>query len=253
MIYYLEDDEQIRKLALYTLNRTGYETRGFARAFELYKAIDERMPDLILLDVMLPGEDGVSVLKRLRSNEATSDVPVMLLTAKGSEHDKVTGLDAGADDYLSKPFGLMELVSRVGALLRRDERARRRALAGIPDRSLLREADELDGVNREKTESVLSADRIHLDAARYEVHVADRLVQLTHKEFELLHYLLENRGFVLTRAQMLDRVWGYSEGYETRTVDAHILTLRKKIADVDQDSSDLIETVRGVGYRLRGE
>ncbi|WP_028263368.1 response regulator transcription factor [Atopobium fossor] len=231
MIFYLEDDQQIRDLALYALERTGHEVRGFSRATELYEALKTTIPNLILLDVMLPEEDGVSVLKHVRADQATQDIPVMMLTAKSTEYDKVKGLDAGADDYLTKPFGMMELVSRVGALLRRDERARRHA--------------------RTKAQ-FLELGSIKLDPERYEVCVAGKEVRLTHKEFELLRYLLEKRGYVLTRTQMLEHVWGYRDGYETRTVDAHILTLRKKIADIDPTAAECIETVHGVGYRAQG-
>lgn len=238
MIYYLEDDEQIRNLAIYTLGQTGHETQGFSRAPELYAALERQVPDLILLDVMLPGEDGFSVLARLRSRSETRDVPVMMLTAKSTEYDTVTGLDAGADDYLSKPFGMMELVSRVNALLRRETRARRHGLAQA--------GMWQSGVN----DTVLEAGPIHLDAARYEVTVAGKPVQLTRKEFEMLRYLLANRGIALSRSQLLDHVWGYSVVGQTRTVDAHVQTLRKKLSAADPAAAELIETVRGVGYKL---
>ena len=255
MIFYLEDDSHIRDLALYALERTGYEARGFSRAAELYAALKTTVPDLILLDVMLPEEDGVHVLTQLRANQATQDIPVMMLTAKSTEYDKVKGLDAGADDYLTKPFGMMELVSRVGALLRRDERARRHAqtrkdIQVQPSATLI--TDEPVPAQEQHEAQLLEAGSITLDPGRYKVCVAGKEVRLTHKEFELLRYLLEKRGFVLTRTQMLEHVWGYRDGYETRTVDAHILTLRKKIADIDQAAAECIETVHGVGYRVQG-
>ena len=210
MIYYLEDDEQIRNLALYTLEQTGHATRGFSRASEMDVALATEVPDLFLLDVMLPDEDGISVLKRLRADSRTANVPIMMLTAKSTEFDTVCGLDAGADDYLAKPFGMMELISRVNALLRRHERV-----------------------------------------ARYQVTADGEEVQLTHKEFEMLRYLMENRGIVVSRDLLLDRVWGYSIAGETRTVDAHVQTLRKKLSEVCPEASTYIETVRGVGYRLK--
>lgn len=236
MIYYLEDDEQIRNLALYTLEQTGHATRGFSRASEMDVALATEVPDLFLLDVMLPDEDGISVLKRLRADSRTANVPIMMLTAKSTEFDTVCGLDAGADDYLAKPFGMMELISRVNALLRRHERdvhtgQREMAAAG-------------DG-------ETLEAGPICLNVARYQVTADGEEVQLTHKEFEMLRYLMENRGIVVSRDLLLDRVWGYSIAGETRTVDAHVQTLRKKLSEVCPEASTYIETVRGVGYRLK--
>ena len=232
MIYYLEDDEQIRNLALYTLEQTGHATRGFSRASEMDVALAGEVPDLFLLDVMLPDEDGISVLKRLRADSRTANVPIMMLTAKSTEFDTVCGLDAGADDYLAKPFGMMELISRVNALLRRHERdvqtgQREMAAAG-------------DG-------ETLVAGPICLNVARYQVTADGEEVQLTHKEFEMLRYLMENRGIVVSRDLLLDRVWGYSIAGETRTVDVHIRHIRQKLGD----DAPYIETVRGVGYRLK--
>ena len=232
MIYYLEDDEQIRNLALYTLEQTGHATRGFSRASEMDVALAGEVPDLFLLDVMLPDEDGISVLKRLRADSRTANVPIMMLTAKSTEFDTVCGLDAGADDYLAKPFGMMELISRVNALLRRHERdvqtgQREMAAAG-------------DG-------ETLEAGPICLNVARYQVTADGEEVQLTHKEFEMLRY----RGIVVSRDLLLDRVWGYSIAGETRTVDAHVQTLRKKLSEACSEASTYIETVRGVGYRLK--
>ncbi len=234
MIYYLEDDEQIRTMALYTLEQTGHATRGFSRASEMDVALASEVPDLFLLDVMLPDEDGISVLKRLRADARTANVPIMMLTAKSTEFDTVCGLDAGADDYLAKPFGMMELISRVNALLRR--RAR--------------DVQEAAGEGSAE-EAVLEAGPIQLDAARYRVTVDGQEVQLTHKEFEMLHYLMENRGIVVSRDRLLERVWGYSVAGETRTVDAHVQTLRKKLSEASADAAAYVETVRGVGYRLK--
>lgn len=232
MIYYLEDDEQIRNLTLYTLAQTGHETRGFSRAVEMDAALTHAVPDLFLLDVMLPDEDGISVLKRLRRDPRTAGVPIMMLTAKSTEYDTVTGLDAGADDYLAKPFGMMELLSRVNALLRR---AAREAVEAAP--AAVGEA--------------LDAGPISLDSASYRVTVSGEEVRLTHKEFEMLRYLMENRGIVVSRDKLLEHVWGYGIAGETRTVDAHVQTLRKKLGEADPDAVSFIETVRGVGYRLK--
>ncbi len=219
MIYYLEDDEQIRNLALYTLEQTGHATRGFSRASEMDIALASEVPDLFLLDVMLPDEDGISVLKRLRADARTANVPIMMLTAKSTEFD-----------------GMMELISRVNALLRRHERdvqASQRESGAAGD------------------EDVLEAGPICLDVARYQVTAAGAEVQLTHKEFEMLRYLMENRGIVVSRDLLLDRVWGYSIAGETRTVDAHVQTLRKKLSEACPEAATYIETVRGVGYRLK--
>lgn len=236
MIYYLEDDEQIRNLALYTLEQTGHETKGFARAREMDVALAGELPDLFLLDVMLPDEDGISVLKRLRADARTASVPIMMLTAKSTEFDTVVGLDSGADDYLAKPFGMMELISRVNALLRRHERDTKSSRGQL--------TNDADG-------GMLTAGPICLDVDRYQVFAADVPVQLTHKEFEMLRYLLENRGIVVSRDRLLERVWGYSIAGETRTVDAHVQTLRKKLSEACEEAASYIETVRGVGYRLK--
>ena len=250
MIYYLEDDEQIRNLTLYTLAQTGHETRGFACASELYEAVASAVPDLFILDVMLPGEDGISVLKKLRAREDTANVPVMMLTAKSTEFDTVSGLDAGADDYLTKPFGMMELLSRVNALLRRARRDAELARQAV-DAARAQAAETAPAASAAGAD-VLDAGPIHLDAARYAVTVGGTEVRLTHKEFETLRFLMHNRGIVVSRSQLLDQVWGYEVAGETRTVDAHIQTLRKKLAEADPQASSLIETVRGVGYRMKG-
>ena len=221
MIYLVEDDDSIRELVLYTLHTTGFEAEGFRNAADFWQALEKELPQLVLLDIMLPDEDGLHILKRLRAGAETADLPVMMLTAKSSEYDRVVGLDSGADDYLPKPFGMMELVSRVRALLRR---------AAKP-------AAE---------DKLFTAGSLAVDVKRRAVTVDGEPVILTYKEFELLCYLLENRGVVLSRDQILKKIWDYNYSGETRTVDVHIRTLRQKLGD----AGALIETVRGVGYRL---
>lgn len=221
MIYLVEDDDSIRELVLYTLHTTGFEAEGFRNAADFWQALEKELPQLVLLDIMLPDEDGLHILKRLRAGAETADLPVMMLTAKSSEYDRVVGLDSGADDYLPKPFGMMELVSRVRALLRR---------AAKP-------AAE---------DKLFTAGSLAVDVKRRAVTVDGEPVVLTYKEFELLCYLLENRGVVLSRDQILTKIWDYNYSGETRTVDVHIRTLRQKLGD----AGALIETVRGVGYRL---
>ncbi|WP_418784735.1 response regulator transcription factor [Hominenteromicrobium sp.] len=221
MIYLVEDDDNIRELVLYTLHTTGFEAEGFRNAADFWQALEKELPQLVLLDIMLPDEDGLHILKRLRAGAETADLPVMMLTAKSSEYDRVVGLDSGADDYMPKPFGMMELVSRVRALLRR---------AAKP-------AAE---------DKLFTAGSLAVDVKRRAVTVDGEPVILTYKEFELLCYLLENRGVVLSRDQILTKIWDYNYSGETRTVDVHIRTLRQKLGD----AGALIETVRGVGYRL---
>lgn len=221
MIYLVEDDDSIRELVLYTLHTTGFEAEGFRNAADFWQALEKELPQLVLLDIMLPDEDGLHILKRLRAGAETADLPVMMLTAKSSEYDRVVGLDSGADDYMPKPFGMMELVSRVRALLRR---------AAKP-------AAE---------DKLFTAGSLAVDVKRRVVTVDGEPVILTYKEFELLCYLLENRGVVLSRDQILTKIWDYNYSGETRTVDVHIRTLRQKLGD----AGALIETVRGVGYRL---
>lgn len=221
MIYLVEDDDSIRELVLYTLHTTGFEAEGFRNAADFWQALEKELPQLVLLDIMLPDEDGLHILKRLRAGAETADLPVMMLTAKSSEYDRVVGLDSGADDYMPKPFGMMELVSRVRALLRR---------AAKP-------AAE---------DKLFTASSLAVDVKRRAVTVDGEPVILTYKEFELLCYLLENRGVVLSRDQILTKIWDYNYSGETRTVDVHIRTLRQKLGD----AGALIETVRGVGYRL---
>lgn len=221
MIYLVEDDDSIRELVLYTLHTTGFEAEGFRNAADFWQALEKKLPQLVLLDIMLPDEDGLHILKRLRAGAETADLPVMMLTAKSSEYDRVVGLDSGADDYMPKPFGMMELVSRVRALLRRAAKP----AAG---------------------DKLFTAGSLAVDVKRRAVTVDGEPVILTYKEFELLCYLLENRGVVLSRDQILTKIWDYNYSGETRTVDVHIRTLRQKLGD----AGALIETVRGVGYRL---
>ena len=221
MIYLVEDDDSIRELVLYTLHTTGFEAEGFRNAADFWQALEKELPQLVLLDIMLPDEDGLHILKRLRAGAETADLPVMMLTAKSSEYDRVVGLDSGADDYMPKPFGMMELVSRVRALLRR---------AAKP-------AAE---------DKLFTAGSLAVDVKRRAVTDDGEPVILTYKEFELLCYLLENRGVVLSRDQILTKIWDYNYSGETRTVDVHIRTLRQKLGE----AGALIETVRGVGYRL---
>ncbi len=223
MIYYVEDDENIRELVVYTLNQVGLEARGFACARDFYGAMERQVPDLILLDIMLPEEDGLTILRRLRADAATEEIPVIMITARGAEYDKVQGLDLGADDYIAKPFGMAELVARVRA------RLRRRGGRNLTDRFV--------------------AGGLVLDHRAHEVTVDGARVALTLKEYDLLHLLMENRGTAFSREQLLDRIWDYSYEGGSRTVDVHIQTLRAKLGSC----GDRIETVRGVGYRFGGK
>lgn len=220
LIYLLEDDDSIRKLVVYALESQQFEAEGFDSPGPFWEAMARRTPALILLDIMLPGEDGIAILRRLRADPATAGVPVIMMTAKNTEYDRVQGLDAGADDYISKPFGMMEVVARVRAVLRR-----------IEPRS---ESAEYRVGN------------IYVCPERHETLVGGNPVQLTYKEFLLLCLLLENRGRVLTREVLMDKVWGLGAERENRTLDVHIRTLRVKLGSAGR----CIETVRGVGYRL---
>ena len=219
----LEDDNNIRNFVTYALNNSGLDAEGFAAPREFWAAMEKQKPQLVMLDIMLPEEDGLSILARLRKAPATKKLPIMMLTAKSTEYDKVVGLDGGADDYVTKPFGTMELIARVKALLRRAE--------PVSD-SRVYEAGEL-----------------YLSPAKHIVRVKGEDVALTLKEFELLSYLFKNRGNVLTRDQILQEIWGYEFDGENRTVDVHIRTLRSKLGSC----GELIETVRGVGYRISAE
>ena len=220
MIYCVEDEKNIRELLIYTLETTGFSARGMANSKELKDALKEELPDLILLDIMLPGDDGYTILEQLKSMPSVKDVPVIMVTAKEAEFDKVKGLEGGADDYITKPFGMMEFVARVKAVLRRSA--------------------------RQNEDKELHYDELYLNVGRHEVRYREEKVDLTRKEFELLQYLLENKGLVMTRNQILCHVWGYDFDGETRTVDVHVRTLRQKLGE----AGNLIETVRGVGYRI---
>lgn len=220
MIYCLEDDAGICDIEVYTLRSTGFEAEGFADGKAFFEAVKKHKPELVILDIMLPDEDGLDILRRLKASAETRDIPVIMATAKGSEYDKIIGLDLGADDYLAKPFGMMEMVSRVRAVLRR--------------------AAPKAGSH------LLMAGDLSLNLDKHSVTVNGDLVNLTLKEFELLHIMLEHPGIVFTRDQLLNDIWGMDYDGETRTVDVHMRTLRQKLGDC----GNLIETVRGVGYRL---
>lgn len=223
MIYLLEDDESIRKLVVYALRSQGYETEGFDN-YELFReAMEKKLPELILLDIMLPGEDGITILKRLRANIKTENIPVIMLTAKNTEYDRVEGLNAGADDYISKPFGIMEMEARVRAVLRRNAK----------NQSL----------------SEYNIGPLYICPERHETRVNGEEIALTYKEFMLLRLLAENQGIVMAREVLLDKIWGLGSERENRTLDVHIRTLRSKLGTAGQ----LIQTVRGIGYRLLEE
>ena len=223
MIYLLEDDESIRKLVVYALESQSFTARGFETPDQFWKAMDQETPELILLDIMLPEEDGISILKRLRANAATSGLPVIMLTAKNKEYDRVEGLDAGADDFISKPFGIMELVARIRAVLRRAE--------------------------PKPETTVYEFGILYICPERHEVQVNGEPVALTYKEYMLLQLLMENRGLVLTREVLLDRIWGLGSERENRTLDVHIRTLRAKLGA----AGSYIQTVRGMGYQIAEE
>ena len=223
MIWCVEDDPSIREIEVYALNSTGLEARGFADGGEFWKALEEETPELVLLDVMLPGEDGVAILKRLRDQERWRDIPVIMATAKGTEFDKVQSLDLGADDYITKPFGMMEMVSRVKAVLRRSQ----------PKQAV----------------SSLKLKGLTLDESQHTVTIDGERVVLTYKEYELLRLFLSHPGMAFSREQLLQTVWNTDYAVETRTVDMHIRTLRQKLGDYGR----YIETIRGVGYRLENQ
>lgn len=222
MIYLLEDDNNIRNFVVYALNNSGLDAKGFERPSEFWSAMEEEKPQLAILDIMLPEEDGLSVLSKLRAGLETREMPIMMLTAKGTEYDKVIGLDSGADDYVTKPFGTMELVARVKALLRRTE-----------------------PVTDEKEYRI---GQLYLCPAKHIIRAGDENVTLTLKEFELLCLLVQNKGKVFTRDAILRDIWGYEFDGENRTVDVHIRTLRSKL----KECGSLIETIRGIGYRIGG-
>lgn len=224
LIYCVEDDESIRGLVTYALKGQGYEVRGFSEAAPFYKALEQNLPDLILLDIMLPGEDGIKVLKKLKNYEQTRDIPVIMATAKSSEYDVVKGLDSGADDYVTKPFGIMELLSRIRSVLRRSR-----------------------GRNADPVEShVINYGKITMTPEQHIVKVDGKEINLTLKEFELLKYLMINKNMVLSRDQIMQAVWEEPFSLESRTIDMHIMSLRQKLGEEGKH----VCTVRGIGYRL---
>lgn len=222
MIYCVEDDSSIREIEIYTLQSTGFEARGFETAGDFFKALQKEKPELVILDIMLPDMEGTEVLKQLKKDVYTKDIPVILASAKGTEYDKVKGLDTGADDYLAKPFGMMEMVSRVRAVLRRTQKPK---------------------------SDVLEHNGIRIDHGKHEVTVNGKMIDLTLKEYEVLALLMSRPGIVFTRDQLLSKVWEEEYTTETRTVDVHIRTLRQKL----QEEGAHIDTVRGVGYRYKEE
>lgn len=224
LIYIVEDDRNILEIEEFALKNAGYEVEGFGCATDFYHKLEQKKPDLILLDIMLPDEDGLSIVKKLRAKKETLMIPIILVTAKTSEIDKVKGLDIGADDYMTKPFGVMELISRVKALLRRSS-----------------------AINAENM--IYSFDIIRLDDEKHMVFVKDEYVELTYKEYELLKLLLANAGIVTTRDRILDRIWGTDFEGESRTLDMHVKTLRQKL----KAGGALIKTVRNVGYIMSKE
>ena len=220
MIYCVEDDRAIRELMIYTLNSAGFEARGFSEGGAFFLALREGKPDLVMLDIMLPDEDGIQLLKRLKGNVSTAEIPVIMATAKGTEYDKVLGLDLGADDYLAKPFGMMEMVSRVKAVLRR--------------------------TRPKEDRTVLRIGGLEMNTGEHRVFAEGEEIRLTLKEYELLRIFMDNPGRAFTREQLLRQAWGTDYMGESRTVDVHIGTLRSKL----KDCGNSIETVRGVGYRM---
>ena len=223
MIWCVEDDPSIRDIEVYALSSTGFEARGFEDGDSFWNALQSETPELVVLDVMLPGKDGVTLLKQMKSNEAFADIPVIMATAKGTEYDKIQSLDLGADDYLVKPFGIMEMVSRVKAVLRRCKRS--------------------------APSSLLRLDGLVLNPGEHTVSVDGERIALTYKEYELLHLFLSQPGIAFTREQLLSNVWNTDYFGETRTVDMHIRTLRQKLGAYGH----IIETVRNVGYRLEAK
>ncbi len=222
-IFIVEDDENIREMLIYVLQSSAFEAEGFADGEAFVKALAKNMPSLILLDIMLPGEDGISILRKLKQAEKYSKIPVIMLTAKGAELDRIKGLDLGADDYITKPFSVMEVISRIKAVLRRC-------------------------ANESQKSSVIRAGDIVLDEEKRSVSVSGQEINLTYKEFELLYYLILNKEIVLTRDKLLEQVWGFEYNGESRTVDMHIKSLRQKLGE----NGDIIKTVRNVGYKIGG-
>ncbi len=222
MIYCVEDDSTIREMEVYTLEQTGFQARGFSESAGLYEALRQEIPELIVLDIMLPGEDGIEVLKTLKADPRYKDIPIIMATAKGTEIDKITGLNLGADDYLVKPFGVMEMVARINAVLRRSTKA---------------------------SQQTIVVGNIVLNEAEHTVTSNGKNVELTHKEFDLLRLFMKNKNIVFSRERLMNEVWGSEYLGESRTVDAHIKTLRQKLGD----AGGQIKTIIGVGYRLESE
>lgn len=220
MIFCVEDDLSIRDIEVYTLNSTGFAAEGYTDGQELFRALKEKTPELIILDVMLPGDDGITILKKLKNNSSTAQIPIIMATAKGAEYDKIIGLDLGADDYLVKPFGMMEMVSRVRAVLRR--------------------AKPKDNIETMKISGLV------MNLQEHVVTIDNKKIELTMKEFEMLRVFMSHIGMVFTRDLLLTDIWGMDYDGETRTVDVHVRTLRQKL----EKYGDLIETVRGIGYKL---
>lgn len=225
MIYLLEDDTSIQKFVIYALNNSGFQVKGFETPSEFWAALKEEKPELLLLDVMLPEEDGISILGKLREKDDTKHLPIIMLTAKSTEYDRIIGLDMGADDYVAKPFSVMELISRIKAVLRRAS---------------------ADSVKSSSSEYVVGD--VCLCTTKHTVKVKGEEIKLTYKEFELLSLLMKHREKVFDRDELLVKIWGYDFDGENRTVDVHIRTLRSKL----KDGGNIIETVRGVGYKVKG-
>lgn len=220
MIYFLEDDNSINEAILYSLKNSGFDVKGFNRPSDFWKAMDEEIPDLVLLDIMLPEEDGLSILRKLRNNSETAKISAIMVTAKDSEYDKIIGLDSGADDYMTKPFSMMELISRIKALLRRTQN---------------------NSVNKE-----IKIGNLSVNPEKHLVNAAGKNITLTYKEYQLLLHLMQNKGIVFSREKLLNKIWGYDFDGENRTVDVHIRTLRTKLGECGA----MIETVRGFGYKI---
>ena len=220
VIYCVEDDRNIRELVVYALNSAGFQAYGLQNAVEFYHRMESEYPDMVILDIMLPDEDGITILKKFKNNYKSEAIPVILLTARTSEYDRVKGLDLGADDYVTKPFGVMELISRIKAVFRRTK--------------------------REEADAGIILGDLRVNVKKHEVHVKDQLITLTHKEFDLLTYLLKNQGIVLTRDKILEVIWNYEYEGESRTIDVHIGSLRQKLGVC----GDMIKTIRGVGYKI---
>ena len=223
MIWCVDDDNTIRDLEVYTLEQTGFQAKGFADGISMLKALEKEIPELIILDIMLPEMDGVDILKKIRADQRYKNIPIIMATAKGTEMDKIGGLNSGADDYLVKPFGVMEMVARINAVLRR--------------------------TSKEKNPDTLEVGNISMKEKEHMVFVQGEKIELTHKEFELLKFFMEHRGVVFSRDELMNHIWGMAYVAETRTVDMHIRTLRQKLGS----AGGQIKTVIGVGYRLESE